>query len=152
MAERTIDRVLDSWLKEDIKRLNTHLPKERRTLRKLLLEKEPSVEAVDGSRIVMRKRELEHLQNLVPKELHDELRLPFVFFRRMDLGKSTFTVSGSSVEEFVAGKLIGVVNMDFDEFRKQGRTTYLYRPHIGELIRNFHSLVVIGFGSPSTRI
>ena len=46
-------------MKEEVKKLNQHLPKARKTLKALLDERTPSVESLDGRSIVMKRDELE---------------------------------------------------------------------------------------------
>jgi uncharacterized protein (UPF0216 family) len=53
-------------MKEEVKKLNQHLPKARKILKALLDERTPSVESLDGRSIVMKKDELEKLAKLVP--------------------------------------------------------------------------------------
>ncbi len=63
------DRFADAALRDELKRLNTHLPKNRRTLEDLLADPSPSVLSVSGHRIRMRRKEL----GLSPMMTDDEL-------------------------------------------------------------------------------
>ena len=75
-----------------MRRLNAHLPKNRRTLKDLLKEDTPSVPTVDGGRIVMKKSELEELAESLPEEVRDRVKLPLVLLRRTELGPGAFTL------------------------------------------------------------
>jgi uncharacterized protein (UPF0216 family) len=60
---------------------------------------DPTVQAVDGSSILLKKSELEELAKSVPKEHWDRLKLPIIVIRRMKLGKSVYAVAGDPIEE-----------------------------------------------------
>ena len=143
------DRIVDNVLKDEMRRLNTHLPKLRQTVRGLLAEESPSVPCTDGSRIVMKKEELKDLANSLPESLRDRVKLPLVMLRRMELGPGAFTLLGDSTEEFALSILTEGSPGSLEEFRKNQKSpTIFYKPQISELLRRFHSLIVIGFGVP----
>jgi len=148
VSQDRLERVFDTVLKEEIRKLNTHLPRERKTLEKLLIEDDPHVEAIDGSRIPFKKEELVELARIVPKEFHKKIRLPFLILRRMDLGKSIYVVSGSKLDEFTVKKMLELTTLPFEQFEKDEEVPYLYKPYVSQLVREFHSLIVIGFGVP----
>ncbi len=145
--EDRYDRIMRRLIKEEVRRINLHLPKYSKSLSELLNEKEPKVEAVDGSLIIMRKNELEELAKIVPKEHHKKFNLPIVVLRRMDLGRGTFTPLGGKIERFTIKKILGLTSLPFDSI-SQDEPCHLYRPQVQELLRKFKSLVVIGFGVP----
>jgi len=148
MPQDMLERAFDAVLKEEIRKLNTHLPRNRKTLEQLLAEDEPHVEAIDGSQIPFKKKELAEVAKIVPEKFHKKIHLPFLILRRMDLGKSVYAVSGSKIEEFAIKKMLELTTLPFEEFEKDKEILYLYRPYVSQLIRGFHSLVVIGFGVP----
>jgi len=148
MPQDVLERAFDAVLKEEIRKLNTHLPRNRKTLEQLLTEDEPHVEAMDGSQIPFKKKELAELSRIVPKKFHKNIHLPFLILRRMDLGKSIYAVSGSKIEEFTIKKMLELTTLPFEEFEKDKEVLYLYKPYVSQLTRGFHSLVVIGFGVP----
>jgi len=65
---KSLDRALDAVLGHELRKLNTHLPKQRRSLTELLKLKDPTVDATDGSAIVLRRSELDELASIVPAE------------------------------------------------------------------------------------
>jgi uncharacterized protein (UPF0216 family) len=147
-SKGTLDRALDAILGREIRKLNTHLPRKRRTLNELLASADPCVDTVDGTLILLRKAELEELAKLVPQRYHDRLRLPLILLRRMDLGKSVYTVAGEPVEEFTVKKILGTSETDYLPMRSDDRPFLIYRPEVSELLRKYHSLFVIAFGVP----
>jgi uncharacterized protein (UPF0216 family) len=144
----TLERTFDALLGRELRNLNTHLPKQRRPLSELLKDENPTVPAVDGSSLPLKREELEALARIVPTEYHSSLKLPLIVLRRMELGKSVYTVSGSRIEEFTVKKILGKTNAEFHAMHFDNEPLYLYRPDVSELLRMFHSLVVIGFGVP----
>ena len=147
-SKSTLERTFDALLGRELMKLNTHLPKQRRSLRQLLTETDPTLAAMDGSTIVLKKEEIEELSRIVPPEYHDAVKLPIIVLRRMELGKSIYTVSGGRVEEITVKKILGKTNADYHAMNLEEKPFFLYRPDVSELVRRFHSLVVIGFGIP----
>ncbi len=72
------DRAFENCLTGDMKTLNAHLPRRRKTLSELLEEERPHVECGDGSTHVFRKKELEYLAQMVDNEDKETLLLPIV--------------------------------------------------------------------------
>ncbi|HUK49900.1 MAG TPA: DUF61 family protein [Terriglobales bacterium] len=146
-SKTPLERTFDAILSRELRSLNTHLPKQRRTLSDLLRSKDPTIEAVDGSSILLKSSELEALAKEIPMEYHDRLKLPILILRRMELGKSIYTISGERIEEFTVQKILGKVDGDYHQMYKP-EPIFLYRPEVSELLRRYHSLFVIGFGIP----
>lgn len=141
------DRLTDSVLRQELRHLNSHLPKERRTLNDLLKEPQPTVTSVSGHSIRMKKEELSEMSHMLPEEISRRVRLPIVLLRRRDLGTGAFTVLGDRYEEYAALLLAGSVKRGFDDFKREASSVTIYKPQVSELLRKFHSLIVIGFGS-----
>jgi hypothetical protein len=147
-SRRSLDRALDAVLGHELRKLNTHLPKQRVSLTELIKLKDPTVEATDGSAIVLKRFELEELARIVPAEYQDRLKLPIIIMRRMDLGRSIYTISGERLEEFTVKKILGLTNDEYYEMYRDQEPVYLYRPQVTQLLRKFHSIFVIAFGIP----
>jgi len=96
----------------------------------------------------MKKSEIEELAKIVPPGHHGSLKLPFIVLRRMELGRSVYTISGDRVEEFTVKKILGRTSAGYHAMYSDQDPLFLYRPDVSELVRRFHSLVVIGFGIP----
>ncbi len=123
-----------------IKRINAHMPKNRKTLAQLLAEEEPSVEAVDGSKIYFKRRDLENLAGTVPRLMHSKLYLPIVVVRRLELGKGVYVLYGGKAEKKLVAELLGL--------QKDEGEIHLYRPQVSELLSKLKSLLIIGFEAP----
>jgi uncharacterized protein (UPF0216 family) len=147
-SKSTLEQAFDAVLGHELRKLNTHLPKQRRTLSELLRNNDPTLEAVDGSAIVLKKSELEELAGIVPREYQDRLKLPIIVLRRMELGRSVYTVSGDRIEEFTIRKILGTTDEDYYQMYTDQEPVFLYKPQVSELLRRFHSLIVVGFGIP----
>jgi len=147
-SKSTLERTFDAILTRELRSLNAHLPKQRRALSELLKAKDPTIETVDGSSILLKTQELEELAKLVPSEYHDRLKLPIIIIRRIELGKSIYTLSGERIEEYTVQKLLGKTQDDYYQTINVREPVFLYRPEVSELLRMFHSLFVIAFGIP----
>jgi uncharacterized protein (UPF0216 family) len=79
------NKISDIFLADELRRLNSHLPKTKKTLKQLLHESTPSVSTIRGEQSAMKKNELEILSTLIPSNDTDRVKLPFVFVRRLDL-------------------------------------------------------------------
>lgn len=142
------DRFADAVIRDEFRRLNNHLPKNRRTLADLLADPSPSVSSVSGHPIRMRKQELEELSESLPVAARNKIRLPLIFLRRRDLGPGAFTLLGDPYEEYATMLLIESFNGTFDEFKgRNSGPAIVYTPQISQLLRRFHSLVVMGFAT-----
>lgn len=143
-----LERAMDAVLGQELRRLNNHLPKQRLTLSELLKSDHPTVETVDGSSIIINRSELQELENIVPAEYHDRIKLPIIILRRMELGRSVHTVAGERIEEFTVKKILGLTKDEYYQMYKEQEAAFFYRPQVVELLRRFHSLIVLGFGIP----
>ncbi|MEM2896385.1 MAG: DUF61 family protein [Candidatus Bathyarchaeia archaeon] len=148
MKEGAIERSLKRLIEEEIRKIYRGLPSEKKTLEQLLLEETPFVNASDGSKIFLKKQDLNALAEKIPKEFHDKIKLPFIVLRRMDLGKSIYTVSGSKLEEFAIKRILGLTDLPFEKYEFENEKLYLYKPHVSELVRQLRSLIAIGFSKP----
>jgi len=141
------DGFFDVMLQNELRKLNTHLPKNRKTIRELLAEEQPSVSTVGGEKANMKKSEVEALSAGLPDALRDKVRLPLVLLRRRELGPGAFTLLGDPNEEYAVSNILGEYNGTLAEFQRSRQSpTVFYKPQVSELTRRFHSLVVVGFG------
>jgi len=146
------DRFIDALLRDDMRKLNSHLPKNRRTLKELLSDPAPRVPAASGDLIKMKKHELEEFSRSLPTEANTRVKLPIVLLRRRDLGPGAFTVMGDRYEEYAMLLLVGSFQGSFEQFREQkSDLVVLFKPQISLLMSRFHSLLVLGFGSSDIR-
>jgi uncharacterized protein (UPF0216 family) len=142
------DRFADAVLSEELKRLNSHLPKNRRTLEELSMDSSPTVTSISGHTIRMKREELDELRRSLPAEASKRVRLPIVLLRRRDLGTGAFTILGEPYEEYALLTLAGTFIGTFEDFKRSIRgTVTIYKPQISDLLHRFHSLIAMGFGS-----
>jgi uncharacterized protein (UPF0216 family) len=141
------DGFFDAVLQNELRKLNTHLPKNRKTIRELLAEDQPTVSTVSGEKVTMKKSEVEALSAELPEALRDKVKLPIVLLRRRDLGAGAFTLMGDSYEEYALSKVLGDSKGTLEDFKlSRDSSTVFYKPQVSELMRRFHSLIVVGFG------
>jgi uncharacterized protein len=141
------DGFFDVMLQNEMRKLNAHLPKNRKTIRELLGECEPTVSTVGGEKFSMKKLEVEALSAELPDALLDRVKLPIVLLRRRELGSGAFTLLGDSYEEYALSKVLGDYTGTLTDFQRSKESPIVfYKPQVSELMRRFHSLIVIGFG------
>jgi uncharacterized protein (UPF0216 family) len=80
------DRTFENHLQGDLKTLNAHLPRRRKTLSELLEEKRPHVECGDGSTHYFKKKELEYLTEILNNDDQQMLLLPIIIEVESDEG------------------------------------------------------------------
>ncbi len=129
--------ILSKVIDIEIKKINDHLPTSYKSLKELLEEDMPSVKTRGGDDIIFLKDELITLAKLIPEEKHENIKLPIIALRRIDLGTGVYKLIGNenTIEFFKK-----ILNID-------SSSEYLYRPQIFELKRKFGSLVIIGFST-----
>jgi uncharacterized protein len=141
------DRLLDTMLQDELRKLNKHLPKNRKTLRDLLSEDSPEVTTVGGETVHLRKNEVEAFSASLPDSLLDRVKLPLVLLRRRELGAGAFTLLGDVYEEYALAKLVNGFEGTFADFKEsKDALLVFYKPQVSELMRRFHSLITVGFG------
>jgi len=91
MKEKTFRKMLES--------LNSHIPSERKTLSSLLSENRPMVLGKDGSMHVFKKKELDKIAEILPKEKYNQLFLPIYIEMNSEYGRG-------------AGRIVGNINCD----------------------------------------
>lgn len=112
----------DKFLRKQVQTLNRHLPKRRASLAKLLKQEKPQVISKDGTSHRFKKRELEYLAELLPKDLHKKLRLPIIIRISPELGRGAAKISGK-VERIIIENILEKEESEEDEL-------VIYRPEI----------------------
>jgi len=136
-----IDRV-SRVLTQEIERINDHLPRETRTLKELLGMREPKVLTRAGDELIMDRRELELLADMVPAQHHDKLRLPIVILRMIEMGEGVYMICGGDLEAKVIARVLGPNAVYYHDGR-----AFLYKPYIAILRSKLRTTTVIGFVS-----
>jgi len=127
-----LDRELEELLRTELLRYaNKHVPYIRKSLSDLLSEEFPHVICRDGSRHYFRRRELEYLASLVPKELWNFVKLPIVITLSPELGEGAAVVNGE-LECYIVCRVLGL------KYEGQ-KSIVIYRPQIAELRRKLRT-------------
>ncbi|MCX8175680.1 MAG: DUF61 family protein, partial [Candidatus Bathyarchaeota archaeon] len=142
---RGYDRYL-AYVERLIRDINKHLPKNRKTLAQLLVEKDAWVETNNGNKIYFKKGDLESVSKIVPESFHLRIKLPIVVIRMMKLGQGVFIVAGGRFEKHLVKTVLGLTKEPFNMAKEE--EFYLYKPQVQELIGKLGSLIVIGFEAP----
>ncbi len=77
-TDKERDEAIEGYLTDELKTVNAHLPRSRKTLAELMDEPYPYVLCNDGSEHHFRKKELRHLAELVSEEEQSLLLLPII--------------------------------------------------------------------------
>jgi uncharacterized protein (UPF0216 family) len=139
---RGYDRYL-SHIEVIMRKLNQHLPKNRKSLDKLLCEKEPYVELADGNRHYFKRKDLALASELVPMDQRNKIMLPIVVVRRVEFGEGAYIVLGGKAEKQIILKVLELTDTMYGS-----KELFIYKPHIQKLLKELGSLITIGFDIP----
>ena len=128
-------------LAREIERINDHLPRESKTLKELLAMDEPKVTTRSGEELIMDKRELQLLAEILPPQYHDKLKLPIVILRMIEMGEGVYIICGGELEAYVIAQVLGE---DKAIYRDKGKV-FLYKPYVAILRSKLRTTTVIGF-------
>lgn len=131
-----------------IKNLNNHTAKEKKTLRQLLNEQKPSFITKNDKEISLEKEELKKIANIIPKKLHKKLKLPIYIEIGRKYGKGRYRIRGKvesnlikkilNKEEEPTEKEIFINKTEIRKIRKELKTTteYTFTIDISEITKN----------------
>jgi uncharacterized protein (UPF0216 family) len=136
-------------IEHDIDTLNDHLPESRVPLSELIGVVSPQFRTRIGEISVFRIEELEQLALEVPERFHEDIRLPIIVLRRLDYGPGIYTVAGNKVELFLLHRIIGYVDLEWEDFARWKPVEKLARPQVQALRRKMPSTTIIGIGMTS---
>jgi len=117
--------------------MNQHLPKQRRPLSELLLEKEPRYYGKDGHSYRLDKSELVFIASLLDSLDKARLRLPILLMSDTSYEGGAWKVTGK-VEARLISKILGREIDSEDEIR-------LYYPHLSEVRKKLPTTTTIMF-------
>lgn len=138
---------IERLIEQDIDAINDHLPRTRPTLKELLELETPEYQTQTGDMSAFKSEEIKQLVNEVPAKFHDEVRLPIVILRRLDLGRGIYSVTGSKPELFLIWKAVGQVDLEWDKIAEWVPKDRMYRPQVQLLRRKLPSATCIGFAT-----
>jgi uncharacterized protein (UPF0216 family) len=144
-----LNKFIDKMIEHDIDTLNDHLPESRVPLSELVGLESPQFKTRIGEVSVFRVDEVEELANEVPKRFHDDIHLPIIILRRLDYGEGIYTVAGNKPELFMVHRVIGYVDLEWQDFTMWKPVERLARPQVQLLRRKLPSTTSIGIGMSS---
>jgi uncharacterized protein (UPF0216 family) len=144
-----LSKFIDKMIEHDIDTLNDHLPESRVPLTDLIGVDSPQFRTRIGEVSVFRVEEIEDLTLEVPEKYHELIRLPIVVLRRLDYGSGIYTVAGNKTELFMVHRIIGYVDLEWENFGKWKPVEKLARPQVQILRRKLPSTTSIGIGMSS---
>jgi uncharacterized protein (UPF0216 family) len=144
-----LSKFIDKMIEHDIDTLNDHLPESRVPLSDLIGVDSPQFRTRIGEVSVFRVEEIEDLKLEVPEKYHELIRLPIVVLRRLDYGSGIYTVAGNKTELFMVHRIIGYVDLEWENFGKWKPVEKLARPQVQILRRKLPSTTSIGIGMSS---
>jgi len=122
----TYDKMLQEYLRDELRVLNAHLPRNQKTLAELLREEYPHVVCNDGSTQLFKRRELEYLASLIDADKREALPLPIL----VELGQNQAGAAVICVGEITEEVISKVLAMPIE--CKQNRIT-IYKPQLALL-------------------
>jgi uncharacterized protein (UPF0216 family) len=136
-------------IEHDIDTLNDHLPESRISLSDLIGMASPQFKTRIGEVSVFRIEEIEELKLEVPSKFYENIKLPIVVLRRLDYGSGIYTVAGNKAELFMVHRIIGYVDLGWEDFATWKPVEKLARPQVQILRRKLPSTTSIGIGMSS---
>jgi uncharacterized protein (UPF0216 family) len=136
-------------IEHDIDTLNDHLPESRVPLSNLIGLDSPQFKTRIGEVSVFRVEEIEEISLEVPRRFHSDIRLPIIILRRLDYGPGIYTIAGSKAELFMLHRIIGYVDLEWEDFAKWKPVEKMARPQVQLLRRKLPSTTSIGIGISS---
>ena len=118
---------LEDYLQRELRLVNLHLPYRKRSLEELLKEEFPHVRLRDGSTHYFKRRELELLASLLPREMWGKLYLPILLEVSPEYGEGAIVVKGK-IESMVVSKILELEWSNESEL-------IIYRPQVSILRR-----------------
>jgi hypothetical protein len=142
-----VNSPIERFIEKDIETINDHLPRTRPTLRTILEMETPEYQTRAGKMSSFKHEEIELIANDVPTIFHDEVKLPIVILRRLDLGRGIYSITGSKPELFMVWKTVGQVDLEWEKMEEWKPIDRMYRPQVQILRRKLSSTTCIGFAS-----
>lgn len=119
-----------------VRNLNSHTAKEKKTLNELLNEENPSFITKKDEEISIEKEELKEIADILPAHLHSKLKLPIYIEIGKRYGKGKYRIQGKvesklvkkilDKEENISDKEIFINKAELRETRKKLKTTTKY--------------------------
>ena len=126
MADSPYERMLQEYLKGELRVLNAHLPCQQKSLSDLLSEEYPHVVCTDGTTHLFKKKELKYLASLTDPDEQRALWLPIII--EVNPGQDDVAIiCRGKVEEKIVSRIL-----DMPVAASQQRIM-IYRPQLALL-------------------
>jgi len=140
-ADSGYDKLLQGWLSGEMRLVNSGLPRERRTLRELLEEEQPSVGCSDGSHQLFKRAELRLLADILDEKERESLLLPILIEMAGDETEA-IVLCPSDIELKVVSSVLGMRL----SYERPGRVR-LYRPQLALLRKKLKTTTQYAFSA-----
>lgn len=114
---------IEEYLEKELRIVNKHLPYRRVALSELLEQEFPHVVSRDGTLHYFKRRELEYLASIIPREEWSKLYLPIIIEIRPELGEGVGVIRGE-VEVKIVSRILNI------NINKKAKQLIIYRPQI----------------------
>ncbi len=114
---------IEEYLEKELRIVNKHLPYRRVALSELLEQEFPHVVLRDGTLHYFKRRELEYLASIIPREEWSKLYLPIIIEIRPELGEGVGVIRGE-VEVKIVSKILNI------NINRKAKQLIIYRPQI----------------------
>ena len=101
------DSAINGYLTDELKAVNAHLPRSRKTLARLMNEGHPHVLLNDGSEHHFRKKELRYLAEMITEDEQALLLLPIILEVQSETGDIVVHTKGG-IEAKVLSVIVGM--------------------------------------------
>jgi uncharacterized protein (UPF0216 family) len=135
------EKILGTYYKRNISRMNIGLPKIRKKLINLIEMDEPHFETVSGGKNNFSKEELEKIFKQLPPHISLKLMLPFVFMRNYKLGEGVFSMD----DKIEAEAFSELLDLGYELPKATDGRYYTHKPFVLEFIHRYKTLSVVGF-------
>lgn len=105
MVSNTYNDYIERFLHEELRIVNKHLPYRQVTLKEIAEMEIPYIVLRDGTKHLIKQKEIELLKNIVPKDKWDQLKIPIIIEARLSLGEHVYLVR-DPVAAYVISKIL----------------------------------------------
>jgi uncharacterized protein (UPF0216 family) len=134
--EPVYNALLQEALKDELRLLNAHLPRERKLLYDVVQDKHPHIVCSDGSTHIFKKKELRYLTDILSTDEQKALLLPILIKIHAGYNEITVLCGGDAEEKVISTILdmpltvttggITIYKQQLGVLRKKLRTTTQY--------------------------
>jgi uncharacterized protein (UPF0216 family) len=122
-TDREPDEAIAGYLSDELKTVNAHLPRARKSLAELMKEAHPHVLCNDGHKHHFKKKELKYLCELLPEEDCPLLLLPIIMEVQSEQGDIVIH-SKQGIEAKILAAIIGMTLLNEDN------TIRMFKPQV----------------------